>query len=166
MKKVAPADLLVEKDITGKEVEENLQQSLQGLDGAAMKQFVLHIALVLGILSFAVIAPPPAYAKQADQESPSTAPRKSDAVGVPPQQANEAHMPASGQTTTEAAKTFSGVVVKEKGEVVLKDPVTKVVYELDDTAKAKQFLGKRVKVMGKLQMNSNKILMESIEPVS
>jgi hypothetical protein len=131
-----------------------------------MKQFVLHIALVLGILCFAVIAPPPAYAQQADQDSGSTAPRKSDAAGVPPQHANEVQMPASGETTTEAAKTFSGVLVKEGGEVVLKDPVTKVVYKLDDVSKAKQFLGKQVKVTGKLQLNSNKILMESIEPVS
>lgn len=131
-----------------------------------MRQFVFHIALVVGILSFAVIAPPPAYAQQADQDSASTAPRKSDTAGVPPQHANEAQMPASGETTTEAAKTFSGVVVKENGELVLKDPVTKVVYKLDDATKAKQFLGKRVKVTGKLQLNSNKILMESIEPSS
>lgn len=129
-----------------------------------MKNFLFHIALVLGILAFAAIAPPPAYAQQTQQDQSSTAPRKSDTAGVPPQHANEAQMPASGEITTEAAKTFSGVVVKENGEVVLKDPVTKVVYKLDDTAKAKQFLGKRVKVSGKLQMNSNKILMESIEP--
>jgi predicted lipid-binding transport protein (Tim44 family) len=131
-----------------------------------MRHFVLLIALVLGILSFAVIAPPPAYAQQANQDSTSAAPRKSDAAGVPPQHANEAQMPASGETTTEAATTFSGVVVRENGELVLKDPITKVVYKLDDTTKARQFLGKRVKVTGKLQMNSNKILMESIEPFS
>lgn len=75
-------------------------------------------------------------------------------------------MPASGETTNETAQTFSGAVVKENGEIVLKDPVTKVVYQLDDVAKAKQFLGKRVKVTGRLQMNSNRILMESIEPTS
>jgi hypothetical protein len=131
-----------------------------------MKQFVLQIALVMGILSFAVIAPPPAYSQQADQNSPSTAPRKSDTAGTPPQHANEAQMPASGETTTEASKTFRGVIAKEDGEIVLKELVTKVVYKLDDTAKAKQFIGKQVKVIGKLQMNSNKILMESIEPVS
>jgi hypothetical protein len=49
---------------------------------------------------------------------------------------------------------------------VSKDPLTKVVCKLDDGDKAKQFLGKRVKIMGKLQMNSNKILMEGIEPAS
>lgn len=131
-----------------------------------MKQFVLHIMLVLGILSLTVIAPPRAYAQQADQASPATAPRKLDTAGVPPQHADEAQMPASGETTAESTKTFSGVVVKVNGEVALKDPVTKVIYKLDDADKAKQFVGKRVKVTGKLQMNSNTILVESIEPVS
>jgi hypothetical protein len=131
-----------------------------------MKRFLLHLSLVLGILLLAAIAPPPAYAQQADQDSASTAPRRPDPAGVPPQHANEAQMPASGETTTQTAKTFSGIVVKENGEVVLKDPVTKVVYKLDAAAKAKQFLGKQVKVTGKLEMNSNKILIESIEPMA
>lgn len=41
--------------------------------------------------------------------------------------------------------------------------MTKVIYKLDDPAKAQQFIGKRVKVIGKLEMNSNKILIDSIE---
>jgi predicted RNA-binding protein len=131
-----------------------------------MKRFLLHLSLVLGILLLAATVPPPAYAQQVGQDSVSTAAGRPDAAGVPPQHANEAQMPASGETTTESAKTFNGVVVKENGEVVLKDPVTKVVYKLDDAAKAKQFLGKQVKVTGKLEMNSNKILIESIEPMS
>lgn len=128
-----------------------------------MKRFLFPMSLALGLLLLAATAPS-AYAQQADQSPASTAPRKTDAAGVPPQHANEGQMPASGETTNETAQTFSGAVVKENGEIVLKDPVTKVVYQLDDVAKAKQFLGKRVKVTGRLQMNSNRILMESIEP--
>jgi hypothetical protein len=75
-------------------------------------------------------------------------------------------MPASGDTTTHEAQTFSGRIEKEKGEVVLKDPVTKVSYKLDNTAKAKQFMGKQVKVTGKLDMNSNTIQVDGIEPLS
>ena len=48
---------------------------------------------------------------------------------------------------------------------MLKDPVTKVVYKLDDPAKARQYVGKQVKVTGKLEMNSNTIRVESIEVV-
>jgi hypothetical protein len=114
------------------------------------------------------ITPPPAYAlpQRADQDPASTATRKADTATVPSQHASEAQMPASGETTTQATKSFSGVIVKENGEVVLKDPVTKVIYKLDDAAKAKQYMGKRVKVAGKLEMDSNTILMESIEPVT
>jgi predicted RNA-binding protein len=55
--------------------------------------------------------------------------------------------------------------VKENGQLVLKDPVTKVSYKLDDAAKARDFLGKQVKVTGKLEMDSNTIRVESIEPI-
>ncbi len=75
-------------------------------------------------------------------------------------------MPASGDATTHEAKTFTGRIVKENGDLVLKDPVTKVSYKLDDAAKAKQYMGKQVKVTGKLDMNTNTIQIENIELLS
>jgi hypothetical protein len=48
---------------------------------------------------------------------------------------------------------------------VLNDPVTKMDYQLDDQAKAKPYIGKQVKVTGKLEMNSNTIHVDSIEPL-
>jgi len=45
---------------------------------------------------------------------------------------------------------------------LLKDPVTKLNYQLDDHGTAKKFIGKRVKVMGKLE-KSNTIQVSSIE---
>jgi Protein of unknown function (DUF5818) len=81
------------------------------------------------------------------------------------QQQDEGQIPASGEATTQEAKSFSGNIVRENGKLVLKDPVTKVVYKLDDPARAKQYVGKRVKVTGKLEMNSNTIRVESIEVV-
>jgi hypothetical protein len=74
-------------------------------------------------------------------------------------------MPASGEATTEEAKSFTGRIVKENGGMVLEDKVTKVTYRLDDAAKAKQYAGKRVKVIGKLDMDSNTIRVQSIELV-
>jgi predicted lipid-binding transport protein (Tim44 family) len=131
-----------------------------------MKMFLMRLTLAVAIVFVAGIAAPPAYAQQTEQNSAPTAPRKSDAAAVPAQHANEGQMPASGETTTQAAKSFNGNIVKENGAIVLQDPVTKVTYKLDDAAKAKQYLGKRVKVTGKLDMNSNTILMENIEPAS
>ena len=75
-------------------------------------------------------------------------------------------MPASGEITTHEAQTFSGNIVKENGDFVLKDPVTKVSYKLSDPAKAKAYLGKQVKVTGKLETNSNTIQVDTIEPRS
>jgi hypothetical protein len=79
---------------------------------------------------------------------------------------NEAQMPSSGDTTTHEANAFTGRVVKQDGEIVLMDPVTKVTYKFDDPAKLKKYIGQRIKVTGKLDMNSNTILVESIEIIS
>jgi hypothetical protein len=116
------------------------------------------VAMLL-ILSFG----PSLHAQQADQDPAPASPHQPDATA---QQQNEAQMPASGDTTTHEAKTFTGHIVKENGELVLKDPVTKVSYKLDDAAKARQYVGKQVKVIGKLDMNSNTILIERIELLS
>ena len=56
--------------------------------------------------------------------------------------------------------------MNEKGEVVLQDPVSKVIYKFDDTAKAKQYVGKQVKVTGKLFAESNTIHLQGIELIS
>ncbi len=67
---------------------------------------------------------------------------------------------------TKDAQAFTGRIVKENGKVVLKDPVTKTSYQIDDVSKAKQFMGKQVKVTGKLDMNTNTIRVDTIEPMS
>jgi len=79
---------------------------------------------------------------------------------------NEPQMPAAGPEATQDAKAFTGRIVKENGKIVLKDPVTKTSYQIDDQTKAKQFMGKQVKVTGKLDVNSNTIHVDSIEPIS
>ncbi len=56
--------------------------------------------------------------------------------------------------------------MKEQGQLVLKDPVTKMSYQLNDQARAKPYVGKQVKVTGKLEMKSNTIYIEGIEPLS
>jgi hemolysin activation/secretion protein len=83
------------------------------------------------------------------------------------QQQNEPQMPAAGtDAQTQDAKSFSGRITKENGKIVLKDPVTKTSYQIDDVSKAKPYMGKQVKVTGKLDMSSNTIHVDSIEPMS
>ena len=112
-----------------------------------MKNSLLRLAAVLtvaaGMAAFSVSA----NAHQARRQQPSAA-----------QQPNDMQ--------TQDAKPFSGTIVKEKGKFVLKDTATKMSYQLDDQDKAKQFEGKQVKVTGKLDLDTNLIHIENIEPVS
>ncbi len=73
--------------------------------------------------------------------------------------------PSSTDVATQEALAFTGRVVRMNGQFVLTDPTTKVTYQLNDQPKAKQYLGRQVKVTGKLQMNSNTIQIERIEPL-
>lgn len=133
---------------------------------AVMRKFhcLLVMVVMLGAITGGTVAWGQQSAQTPDEDRNASAPRKTDAAAVPPQQ-SDGQIPASGEATTEEAKSFSGNIVKENGKLVLKDPVTKVVYKLDDAAKAKQYEGKRVKVTGKLDMNSNTIRVETIEVV-
>lgn len=130
-----------------------------------MKNFLQRLLFAAALTVAAAALVPAGQAQQADQDPSPTAPRKPDPAAVPAQHANEAQMPASGEATTQEAKSFSGNILKENEKVVLKDPVTKVSYNLDDPAKAREFLGKKVKVTGKLDSNTNTIRVESIEPI-
>jgi uncharacterized protein YdeI (BOF family) len=70
------------------------------------------------------------------------------------------------QMQTQDAKAFNGTIMKEKGKLVLKDTVANVSYQLDDQVKAKPFVGKQVKVVGKLDLDTNLIHIQVIEAAS
>jgi hypothetical protein len=131
-----------------------------------MKKFLQRLSLAASITFLTLALGPSMHAQQADQDPAPASPHQPDASAAQQPQPNEAQMPASGDITTHEAKAFSGRIVKENGGLVLKDPVTKVSYKLNATAKAKQYVGKQVKVTGKLDMNSNTIQVEGIEPLS
>ncbi|MGA8270638.1 MAG: DUF5818 domain-containing protein [Candidatus Sulfotelmatobacter sp.] len=121
-----------------------------------MKKFWLRLSFAAAILAAVAVLPPKAYAQETDNA----------AVAAPTQHRNEADMPASGAKTTEDIKAFSGNILRDNGELVLEDSATKVTHRLDDETKAKEFLGKRVRVTGKLDANTNTIQVEKIEPSS
>ena len=130
-----------------------------------MKRVFQHSCLAAAVALLATFLGPSLHAQQADQDRSPNAPEKTNPA-VPQAQQNEAQMPASGEATTRDAKTFTGRVVEEDGQIVLKDPVTKVSYKLDDPAKAKQYMGKQVKATGKLDLNTNTIQLDRIVPLS
>lgn len=129
-----------------------------------MKKLLLHFSLATAVTVLTLAITPTTYAQQSDQDPAPARPRQQAAAQQ--QQQNEAQMPNSGDTTTHEAQTFTGRIARENGDIVLKDPVTKVSYKLDDPVKAKPYMGKQVKVTGKLDMNSNTIQVDGIEPIS
>lgn len=108
----------------------------------------LLLALVLG-LSTQVIAQPTSqdgdHGKVAQQQAT---------------QDQQQQMPSS----TADAKTFTGKIVQASGKLVLRDTVSNATYQLDDQNKAKQFVGKDVKVTGTLDEASGLIRVTAIEP--
>jgi Protein of unknown function (DUF5818) len=124
-----------------------------------VKKFLLRLSVAAAVTLLALALESSLHAQQADHDPAPATPHQAESSA----QQQEAQMPASGDATTHEPKTFTGHVVKENRELVLKDPVTKVSYKLDDPAKAKPYIGKQVKVTGKLDMNSNTIQIASIE---
>ena len=123
----------------------------------------------------AATAPPqqqsPASAQQQTSaetpQEPTARPQQEPNQPAASPQQNEPGMPAAGpDAQTQNPKSFSGRIVKEDGNIVLKDPVTKNSYKVDDVSRAKTFMGKQVKVTGKLDINTNTIHIDSIEPIS
>ncbi len=63
---------------------------------------------------------------------------------------------------TQDALVFAGQITQQKGVLVLSDPVTRVIYQLDDQERARHFAGRHVRVVGKLGMRTNTIRVETI----
>jgi hypothetical protein len=127
-----------------------------------MKSFLPRIlmAAAVTLVAFASSARP----QQADADPAPATPRQqpSTATQQSPQN-HDAQPPSSGDTQTQEALAFTGHVMEDHGQLVLKDPVTKMSYQLDDQPKARQYVGKQVKVLGKLEMKSNTIHVDNIE---
>lgn len=143
-----------------------------------MKEIVKRLVLAIAITLVAFALASLGHAQQADedpapatrQQKPGAVPQSSgkQATSSPAQQnspANKSSADANDDETQDAL-AFTGRIVEENGELVLNDPVTKVSYQLDEPSKAKPYIGKQVKIIGKLGMKKNTIRIDSIEPVS
>lgn len=129
-----------------------------------MKDFLLRLLLAAAVmlvafgLSSSVKAQEPAGQAGSAGQPESTARQQSR-----PAQDTKASL---GDAQTLDALAFAGRLVKEKGRILLKDTVTKMIYQLDDQSRARPYIGKQVKVVGKLDLDSNMIHIDHIEPIS
>jgi uncharacterized protein YdeI (BOF family) len=79
-----------------------------------------------------------------------------------PQQAQDQPQQAPSQQSQDKSSTFTGTIVHDGGQYLLRDSSGQV-YKLDDPDRAKPFEGKTVKVIGHLDMEAKLIHVEKIE---
>jgi uncharacterized protein YdeI (BOF family) len=70
------------------------------------------------------------------------------------------------QQPQEKSKIFSGTIIKNGDKFLLSDAANKLSFVLDDSEKASQFEGKRVKVTGTVDTASNIIHVETIQEIA
>ena len=127
--------------------------------------FRLLVAAALTLAAFALSSS--AHGQQADKDSTPTNSRpqgraqQSSPSSESQSAASSAQTPPDDKTQDELA--FTGRVEPEKGALVLKDPITQLSYQLDDQTRARKYVGKQVKIKGKLEMKSNTIQINSID---
>src|SRR5260370_26363179 len=131
-----------------------------------MNKFLVRLSLAAAVTMGVIVLGSSANAQEQQRsQAPAATPEQQ-------QQPNETQSNETQSNETQSdmksqdAKSFTGRVAKEKGKLVLKDPVTKMSYQLDDQDKAATYVGKQVKITDKLDMNSNIIKVDSIEPIS
>ena len=84
-----------------------------------------------------------------------------------PRIASATSPPASmQQQSKQKTKIFSGTIVKNGDNFVLRDAASKLSYTLDDAEKAGQYEGKKVKVTGTVDVASNTIHVEMIQEIA
>lgn len=132
-----------------------------------MKNFLVRILLAAAFVLVAFALASSAQAQQANEYPTTATPRQQQPTATQDRSNNRRFRPpSSADAQTQEALAFTGRVTHEHGHLVLKDPVTKMSYQFDDASKAKRYVGKQVKVIGKLDLKSNTIHIDSIEPLS
>jgi len=97
----------------------------------------------------------PDQATQPPSSKDNTAPANS----MPSATAPNAGVSASGAATASDSQSFSGTVEKSGDKYVLKDDSGKT-YDIDHQTDVSKFEGKRVRIQGKLDASSNKIMVK------
>jgi Protein of unknown function (DUF5818) len=102
---------------------------------------------------------------QKPQPAPQPLPPRDTPIPQPDQsQAQQAKTPSDAQSEQSSAQSFTGKIVKDGAEYVLKSEST--TYQLDQQGDASHYENKSVKVTGKLDAGTTRIHVLRIELLS
>src|SRR5579885_1266115 len=140
---------------------------LSGYGGKMMEKKITLTTLALTAFALAPVPLAQNAALQAEQKA-GTAPAtqspaqeqvpRTSTPSTPATQSQDSNQPQQ-QT---AARTFSGTILKANDVFVLKT-ADNMTYQLDDQARAKEYEGKQVQVVGNLDASSNTIKVQDIK---
>ena len=111
--------------------------------------------LVVSAIALCALLSAPATAQHATPPLLTAMPQTQDQP-VPPQ---------GNPDDPNQSKTFTGKIIQAGDKLVLTDATGDAIYQLDDQAKAREFLNKNVKVTGILDAATKMIRVSDIEPV-
>lgn len=112
---------------------------------------LIHGSALVAILALASMVSLYAQEPQPTQPSPNTP------------QAGQSSRQSTSQVQRE--KEYTGTIVDEGNSLRLKDSAGNANYKLDDEKMAKTYVGKQVRVTGKLDKSTNIIQVQSISGV-
>jgi uncharacterized protein YdeI (BOF family) len=117
-----------------------------------------QIITVLALTAIMAVITIPALAQQSSS-TPMTQDPQQQQQAQPQTPDSQASSSAMAQT-----QTFQGTISRSKGQYVLTDSASGASYKLDDQKKAKEFVGKSVKITGTPDSSGKTIHVSSIEP--
>jgi uncharacterized protein DUF5818 len=128
-------------------------------------RFLLNLSL-LGVLLTSLVAaaqqPQPSHPVDPTQQAPATPPQQSTPPTFPPTAAQpDQGQPNSAEASPDTNRTFMGTIILNRGSYLLRAGDKE--YKLDDPSKAKKYVGKDVKVLGRLDKQNNVLHVENIE---
>jgi hypothetical protein len=102
---------------------------------------------------------------QKPQPAPQPLPPRDTPLPQPDPQDQQAKPPANPEGQQKPTQSFTGKIVEDGGKYVLK-VASNTTYQLDEQVDVKQYVNQDVRVIGKLDTNTNTIRVVKIELLS
>ena len=133
-----------------------------------MKEILLRL-LLAALLIFATFAlPSPPGGRHADLDPNPASLSHRQQENAQSLASNDGHKDSAkysaGDDQTQGAFAFTRHIMDAKPSLVLMDPATKIIYQLDDQSRVRRLVGSKVRVIGRLDMTTSNTHIDVLSP--
>lgn len=107
----------------------------------------------------------PGHQQPTPDPNPETQPAQNPTPSQQPTAPNSSARQDAAQDQNHTPQTFTGIVAKQSDSFVLQASAS-TYYKLDNQSQVQQYVGQRVRVIGRLDPSINLIHVDRIEPIS